>query len=112
MQPEPLPELFDDWRSMVESNLVDAVLILAPVQLHHPIALAAMAAGKHVLIEKPFAITVRAGLAIAREAKRRGLVAGVAENLRYSETTRALGLGRGAGRDRDAAALALGRYRR
>jgi 1,5-anhydro-D-fructose reductase (1,5-anhydro-D-mannitol-forming) len=91
VQAEPLPELFDDWRLMVESDLVDAVLILAPVQLHHEIALAALEAGKHVLIEKPFAITVRAGLAIATEAKRRGLVAGVAENLRYSETSRALG---------------------
>lgn len=91
VQPGPLPELFDDWRLMVESDLVDAVLILAPVQLHHQIALAVLAAGKHVLIEKPFAITVRAGLAIADEAKRRGLVAGVAENNRYAETGRALG---------------------
>lgn len=91
VQPEPLPELFDDWRRMVESDAVDAVLILAPVQLHHEIALAALAAGKHVLIEKPFAITVRAGLAISDEAKRRGLVAGVAENTRYAEGGRALG---------------------
>ena len=91
VQSEPLPELFDDWRRMVESDLIDAVLILAPVQLHHQIALRALAAGKHVLIEKPFAITVRAGLAIAHEARRRRLVAAVAENLRYSETTRALG---------------------
>lgn len=91
VQPEPLPALFDDWRRMVESDLVDAVLILAPVQLHHQIALAALAAGKHVLIEKPFAITVRAGLAIAGDARRRGLVAGVAENNRYAEGGRALG---------------------
>lgn len=97
VQPGPLPELFDDWRRMVESDAVDAVLILAPVQLHHQIALAALAAGKHVLIEKPFAITVRAGLAIAAEAKRRDLVAGVAENSRYAEAGRALGwvVGRG-----------------
>lgn len=91
VQPEPLPELFDDWRRMVSWDGVDAVLILAPVQLHHEIALEALAAGKHVLIEKPFAITVRAGLAIAGEARRRGLVAGVAENNRYAETGRALG---------------------
>ncbi len=91
VQPEPLPELFDDWRRMVESDLVDAVLILAPVHLHHEIALAALAAGKHVLIEKPFAITVRAGRAIADQARRLRLVAGVAENNRYAETGRALG---------------------
>ncbi|MBO0701724.1 MAG: Gfo/Idh/MocA family oxidoreductase, partial [Candidatus Dormibacteraeota bacterium] len=91
VQDEPLPELFDDWRRMVESDQVDAVLILAPVQLHHQIALAALAAGKHVLIEKPFAITVRAGRAIADEARGRGLVAAVAENNRYAEGVRALG---------------------
>ncbi|MFZ0217132.1 MAG: Gfo/Idh/MocA family oxidoreductase [Candidatus Dormiibacterota bacterium] len=90
VQPEPPPELFDDWRRLVESDLVDAVLVLAPVALHHQVALAALSAGKHVLIEKPFAITVRAGRAIADEAERRGLVAGVAENQRYAARTRAL----------------------
>ena len=44
---------------MLEADNVDAVLILAPVGLHHTIALEAIAAGKHVLIEKPFAISVR-----------------------------------------------------
>jgi 1,5-anhydro-D-fructose reductase (1,5-anhydro-D-mannitol-forming) len=85
-----LPEIFGDWRDMLGKDLVDAVLVLTPVSLHHEIALDALAAGKHVLIEKPFAISVRAGQAIADEAKRRGLVAGVAENLRYAPRTRAL----------------------
>lgn len=90
LHPDVLPEVFDDWRSMLDADVVDAVLVLAPVGLHHEIALAALSAGKHVLLEKPFAISVRAGLAIAAEAKRRGLVAGVAENLRYASRTRAL----------------------
>jgi 1,5-anhydro-D-fructose reductase (1,5-anhydro-D-mannitol-forming) len=90
LHPEVLPDVFDDWRAMLDADVVDAVLILAPVSLHHSIALDALAAGKHVLIEKPFAISVRAGRAIADEAIRRGLVAGVAENLRYAPKTRAL----------------------
>jgi predicted dehydrogenase len=89
-QSEPLPEVFDDWRKMLEGDLIDAVLILAPVNMHHEVALAALRAGKHVLIEKPFAISVRAGRAIADEAKSRGLVAGVAENNRFGERGRAL----------------------
>jgi predicted dehydrogenase len=88
-QPEA-PELFDDWRAMLDADVVDAVLVLAPVALHHQIAIDALSAGKHVLIEKPFAISVRAGQAIAAEADARGLVAGVAENLRYEPRTRAL----------------------
>jgi predicted dehydrogenase len=90
LQSDVVPEVFDDWRVMLDADLVDAVLVLAPVSLHHTIALDALAAGKHVLIEKPLAISVRAGRAIADEAARRGLVAGVAENLRYGAKTRAL----------------------
>jgi 1,5-anhydro-D-fructose reductase (1,5-anhydro-D-mannitol-forming) len=85
-----VPEIFEDWRDMLRSDLVDAVLVLTPVSLHHPIALDALAAGKHVIIEKPFAISVKAGRAIADEARRRGLVAGVAESVRYAPRTRAL----------------------
>lgn len=38
---------------------VDAVVIALPVSLHHPAALQALRAGKHVLVEKPLALTVR-----------------------------------------------------
>lgn len=89
LHPDTMPSIYDDWRRMLDEDLVDAVLILAPVGLHHTVALDCLSAGKHVLIEKPFAISVRAGRAIVEEAKRRGLVAGVAENLRYLEGPRA-----------------------
>lgn len=91
IQTDVVPEIYDDWRTMLDGDVADAVLVLAPVSLHHEIALAALSAGKHVLIEKPFAISVRAGRAIEAEAERTGLVAGVAENLRYEVGTRALG---------------------
>ncbi len=91
VQTDVVPEIYDDWRAMLDADLVDALLVLAPVSSHHEMALAALSAGKHVLIEKPFAISVRAGRAIEAEAQRRGLVAGVAENLRYEVATRAVG---------------------
>lgn len=90
LQSDLVPEVYDDWRAMVASDAVDAVLILAPVSLHHQIALAALDAGKHVLIEKPLAISVRAGQAIVDAAAEHGLVAGVAENVRYAPRTRAV----------------------
>lgn len=89
LHPEPLPALYDDWRTMLEADVADAVLILGPVGLHHQIALDCLAAGKHVLTEKPFAITVRAGQAILAEAARRRLVVGVGETVRYTEGNRA-----------------------
>ena len=89
IQDEP-PAVFDDWRAMLDADLVDAVLVLAPVALHHEVALDALRAGKHVLIEKPLAITVRTAQAVVAESSRRGLVVGVAETQRYAARTRAL----------------------
>jgi predicted dehydrogenase len=83
-----VPELFTDWRPMLASGDVDAVLNLTPVYLHHQVTLDCLRAGKHVLVEKPFAITVRAGRTMVEEARARGLVLGVAENARYLESTR------------------------
>ena len=89
IHPDTLPEVYDDWQLMLEDDNVDAVLILAPVGLHHTIALAAIEAGKHVLIEKPFAISVRAAQQIVDAAKAKGVTVGVAESVRYTEPTRA-----------------------
>ncbi len=89
LHPDTLPNAYDDWRRLLEDDNVDAVLILAPVGMHHTIALDAIAAGKHVLIEKPFAISVRAGQQIVDAAAAKGLTAGVAENVRYTESNRA-----------------------
>ncbi|WFE31581.1 Gfo/Idh/MocA family oxidoreductase [Micromonospora sp. WMMD975] len=47
-----------DWRRLVESDEIDVVDICTPGDSHGEIALAALAAGKHVLCEKPLANTV------------------------------------------------------
>lgn len=47
---------------------IDAVAIATPARTHAPIALAALAAGKHVLIEKPLADTPEAAAAMVRAA--------------------------------------------
>ena len=48
----------DDWRVLVEDPKVDLVSITTPNALHHEMALAAIAAGKHVYCEKPMAVTL------------------------------------------------------
>ncbi len=60
---------------------VDAVTIAAPTHLHNPIALDCIAAGCHVLVEKPIASTVEEGHAIVVAARRKGrtLMAGHVE---------------------------------
>jgi predicted dehydrogenase len=50
---------YDDWRELVRANDVDLVSIVTPPSEHLEMALAALEAGKHVLLEKPTAMSVR-----------------------------------------------------
>jgi predicted dehydrogenase len=52
---------------------VDAVVIATPNRSHHPIAMAAIAAGLHVLCEKPLALTLREAREMAEAADRAGV---------------------------------------
>ncbi|BBH68041.1 oxidoreductase [Actinoplanes sp. OR16] len=52
---------------------VKAVAIATPAGTHLPVALAALRAGKHVLVEKPLASTYEEGVQLVEEADRRGL---------------------------------------
>jgi len=80
--------VYSDYREMLKKADIDAVDIYTSVSSHHQIALAGIEAGKHVLVEKPFAITVRAAQKIVDAADRAGTVLGVAENARYFPETR------------------------
>src|SRR3954447_17526163 len=48
---------YGDWRAMLEDKAVDAVAITVPHHLHCQLAVAALQAGKHVLLEKPMALS-------------------------------------------------------
>ncbi|MET7994271.1 Gfo/Idh/MocA family oxidoreductase [Amycolatopsis sp. NPDC005232] len=74
-----------DWKRLVESDEVGIVDICTPGDTHAEIALAALAAGKHVLCEKPLANTVAEAAAMAaaaEEATARGVRSMVAFNYR------------------------------
>ncbi|NEB05376.1 Gfo/Idh/MocA family oxidoreductase [Streptomyces sp. SID13726] len=79
-----------DWRALIERDDVDLVDICTPGDSHAEIAVAALAAGKHVLCEKPLANTVeeaeRMALA-AEEAHQRGQLAMVGFNYRRVPAT-------------------------
>ncbi|MGI5379438.1 Gfo/Idh/MocA family protein [Streptomyces sp. CA-251387] len=79
-----------DWRALVERDDVDLVDICTPGDSHAEIALAALAAGKHVLCEKPLANTVEEATSMARaaeEAYARGQLAMVGFNYRRVPAT-------------------------
>ncbi|BBH66639.1 oxidoreductase [Actinoplanes sp. OR16] len=59
-----------DWRALVESDEIDLIDICTPGDTHAEIALAALAAGKHVLCEKPLANSVAEAREMAAAAAR------------------------------------------
>jgi predicted dehydrogenase len=63
-----------DVSEVLADPAVDAVAIATPSGTHLQLGLAALQAGKHVLIEKPLASTVDEGERLVTEAKQRGLV--------------------------------------
>jgi len=76
-------EVYADYKEMLRKSDIDAVEIYTSVFSHHEIALACIEAGKHVLVEKPLALTVKAARRMVQKAEDAGVVLGVAENTRY-----------------------------
>lgn len=62
---------------------LDAVWITAPTFLHHELGLAALSAGKHVLLEKPLAMTSAQGWELVEAARRANLVLATGYQARY-----------------------------
>ncbi|MFD8649984.1 Gfo/Idh/MocA family protein [Streptomyces mirabilis] len=79
-----------DWRALIARDDVDLVDICTPGDSHAEIALAALAAGKHVLCEKPLANTVEEAEAMTEAAEAafaRGQVSMVGFNYRRLPAT-------------------------
>ena len=51
-----IPRVFTDYRELIEEGDLDAVVVATPDDLHHPMTMAALDAGLHVLCEKPMAL--------------------------------------------------------
>ena len=67
-----IPTHHDDYRRLLEDPAVDIVTVALPNHLHHEVVLAAAAAGKHVIVEKPLARTLAEAdemLAACRDAQ-------------------------------------------
>ncbi|MGH6715927.1 MAG: Gfo/Idh/MocA family oxidoreductase [Bradyrhizobium sp.] len=69
---------------------VDAVTIAAPTHLHHEIALACIAQGIHVMVEKPIASSVEEGREIVAAARRTGVTLMVGHVERFNPAVPAI----------------------
>jgi predicted dehydrogenase len=72
-----------DWRDLLARADVDAVIVSTPPSLHTDMAVAALQAGKHVLVEKPLARTPAEGRAILQAAEQADRFAATGFNYRF-----------------------------
>lgn len=86
-----------DYRDLVSDPEIDMVDVTVPHRLHYPVAMAALEQRKHVLVEKPIALSSADGERMIRKAVEMGVKFTVAENTRfvpvYEEVARLLAEG-------------------
>jgi predicted dehydrogenase len=74
---------YEDYRDLLADPAVDAVLLLLPHELHHPIGMDALRARKHVCMEKPLAVTTEQCRELVDAAGRANLLLSVTQNTRF-----------------------------
>jgi predicted dehydrogenase len=72
-----------DYKKLLGDTTIQAVHVLTPNALHHSMCKAALAAGKHVLCEKPFTVSVAEARELVDLAAKTGLANCIEHNLRY-----------------------------
>lgn len=83
------PAVYTDFEELVHDKVADAADICSSVSTHHTLALTALENGMHATIEKPFTITVKAGLKVVQTAEKVGKVIAISENARFGQGLRA-----------------------
>src|SRR5512146_1198881 len=75
--------VYTEYHELIADPQVDLVDLLLPHHLHYPAAMAVLEAGKHLLLEKPVAVSFQQSLEICRKAQQAGAFFAVAENTRF-----------------------------
>jgi len=83
-------DVHTSWEPLLADARVEAVLIPLPHHLHAPAAIAALDAGKHVLVEKPISNTLAEADAMLEAAERAGTVLMVGHMKRFHRPTVAI----------------------
>jgi predicted dehydrogenase len=78
-----VPAATGDYRTLLADSSIDAVHNCTPNDLHHEVTAAALAAGKHVLAEKPLAMDSAETADLVARAEHAGTVTGVCFNYRH-----------------------------
>ncbi|HYZ83669.1 MAG TPA: Gfo/Idh/MocA family oxidoreductase [Bryobacteraceae bacterium] len=84
----PFIETTTDYRMLIADPRIDAVAISTPVSSHFQLAMEALQAGKHVLVEKPMTASTEEALRLIDEAEKRNLVLMVDHTFIYTGAVR------------------------
>ncbi len=84
----PAIQTTTDCQDIFADSKIDAVAIATPVSTHFDLALAALQAGKHVLVEKPMTTTSEQAIRLIEEAEKRNLVLMVDHTFVYTGAVR------------------------
>ena len=80
----PHATLYTDAMAMLDAASPDVVYITTPPPLHRELALAALARGAHVVLEKPIALNIEEAEAIGEAAAKAGRLIHICHQLRYA----------------------------
>lgn len=78
-----IPRIYGSYEELVNDPDVEVIAITTPTWLHHPIAMAAIANRKHVIVDKPMSMTATQALEMRDAARAAGVVNAVTFNYRY-----------------------------
>ena len=81
-----IPRVEEDVGSLIHATDVDIISISMPHNLHYPLSIKAIKAGKHVFCEKPLAMNLREANDMWNEAERAGVKAGIQFSHRIDPT--------------------------
>lgn len=84
----PSIKTYADVGEMLRNPAIDAVAIATPVSSHFPLALAALQAGKHIFVEKPFTATAEEAERLLEEGEKRRLTVMVDHTFIYTSAVR------------------------
>ena len=79
----PSVRVLPSLEALLDAGDVDLVVIASPNELHHPQAMAALRAGCHVVVDKPFTVTTGEATQLIAEARARGRVLTAFHNRRW-----------------------------
>jgi predicted dehydrogenase len=78
-----VPRAYGSWEDLVKDEDIQVVHVCTTNELHYPVAMACVEAGKHIICEKPLALTTAEAGDLLNKAGKRGVVHAICHNKRY-----------------------------